>query len=65
MFKATAELCDVISESIFCVEDNSYMLTLESTTNEFWIPSSKVNAGVSWQTELSKECAEVSERERR
>lgn len=60
MFKGAFELCDVISQSAFCTDDSSYMLVLESTTNEFWIPSTKVAQENSWQSELSKECVDVS-----
>lgn len=60
MFKSSSELCDVISQSAYCPDDNSYMLTLESTTNEFWIPSSKIQPGSSWQAELLKDTVDVS-----
>lgn len=60
LFRSIYELSDVISQSVFCAEDNSYMLTLDSATNEFWIPSTKVSRESSWQTELSKDCVDVS-----
>lgn len=60
VFKGASELCDVISQSVYCPEDSSYMLILESTTNEFWVPSTKVSQESSWQAELSKDCVDVA-----
>lgn len=59
-FKSAAEFCDVISHSAYCVDDATMMLAIDSTTNEFWIPSTKVQHGVSWQTELGKVTVDVS-----
>lgn len=60
LFKAISELCDVISHIVFCTEDGTLMLSMENNTNEFWIPSTKVQPGNSWQTELSKVTVDVS-----
>lgn len=60
MFKAVAELCDVVSHLIYCVDDSSIMLTLEANTNEYWIPSSKVTNDSSWYSQSLKDIEEVS-----
>lgn len=61
MFKNVSELCDVISQSVYCPDDNSYMLILDNTTNEFWIPSTKASQESSWQAELSKDSVDVND----
>lgn len=59
VFKSISEICDIISHSAYCVDDATMMIAMESTTNDFWIPSTKVQYGVSWQTELSKVTVDV------
>ena len=59
-FRAISELCNVVSMVVYCSQDRTILLTLESTTAEYWIPSLKVPEGESWQSQLNKDMKEVS-----
>ncbi|XP_044272229.1 uncharacterized protein LOC123016057 isoform X3 [Tribolium madens] len=54
-FKSIFELCDVVSVIVCCRIDTSIMLIIESSSNEYWIPSMKVSGLNSWLGHLAKD----------
>ncbi|KYB28233.1 uncharacterized protein LOC103312510 [Tribolium castaneum] len=54
-FKSVFELCDVVSVIVCCRADTSIMLIIESSSNEYWIPSIKVTGLNSWLGHLAKD----------
>ncbi|CAG9773159.1 unnamed protein product [Ceutorhynchus assimilis] len=50
---------NIISLLIYCVADNSLMLTLDNVNSDHWLPSVKADYNVSWSRLIGKEAQDI------